>query len=982
MKIKTRLTVILLIGYVVVILVFIGVVGNLLFKNQRDNLSIFSDELIAENERALEEAAELFFNLMDQKVYEGETREEIYEFIKRIDQLNRRVVVYDYNGNSLLKRHSRDVFDSLISRPVIRQKLENLKIRNQKNFSLDNFADFKADSSDDAPVKIYYQIYNPMQLVIGYGRVMTDMRKRLDFLERKNESSDRTLLMMTFLIVIFGILFIIIGALLFARKTIFKPLENLNENLGRVARGELFHRVQVHSNDELGMLSQSFNHMAENLNQSVNEIKAVNIKLDSYSRELESRVKRRTKELSDAVDQLKREVEERKQVQEQLHVLELAVNQSIDGIAITRKDGIITFLNNAWASMHGRSVDAFIRKPLNVFHTPEQMKNEVAPFVTEVRKTGSKQGEIYHLHADGSVFLTWMSVTQLKDEKGSVIGVLAIARDITEAKAVENELRNARMEAESANLAKSQFLANMSHEIRTPMNAIIGMTELVLDTELTQEQDEYISTLKGSAESLLSLLNDILDLSKIEVGKLDIDPIKFYLRDCLSEVTKSVSLHAQQKNIELIYDIDLDIPEILIGDPGRLRQILTNLIGNAVKFTEKGMVVMRAKKEFSQTDKLRDNLQMVLYFTISDTGIGIPETKQKLIFDKFTQTDSSITRKFGGTGLGLAISMQLVQLMGGDMWVQSPGELKDEVSGSPGSTFHITIPFRLPKDVPPREVLTDSSQLKGIPVLVVDDNAINRKILTAMLERWEMTSRQVESGKEAIRCMKQAVSDNKPFKFVLVDVQMPEMDGFELIRRIREDDDISNTRLIVLTSSGTKGDGKRCRDLGVTAYLRKPISANEIQETFLMAMGNGVQKREHPQLITRFSLKEQRKRYRILVAEDNLVNQKLIKRILEKRGFSVDIADNGEETVKNVNRGQYDLVLMDIQMPVMDGLEATRLIRKRELDSNKRRIPIVALTAHAMKGDRERFLEAGMNAYISKPIKQQELMDVIETYLE
>ncbi|MCP5053095.1 MAG: response regulator [bacterium] len=809
--------------------------------------------------------------------------------------------------------------------------------------------------------------------------------KRLSVLEQENKENITTPWWTIFLIIVFSFSILIAAVLLFSRKSIFKPLESLIESFDRVGKGDLFHRIKDPPDDEIGKLSASFNNLTENLSNKVLEIRAINIKLDSSSRELEGRVTRRTKELSDTVEQLKQQIEERKRAEERLYVMDIAIKQSIDGVAIIDMDGTVRFSNEAWANMHGMPLDSFIKEHISVFHTGEQITGDVMPFIDQVRDKGSNEGEVGHKRANGETFPTRMSATLLKDEDDEPIGMMAIVRDITETKAVENQLLVARLEAESANRAKSQFLANMSHEIRTPMNAIIGMAELVADTELTAEQEDYNTTLSRSADALLNLLNDILDLSKIEVGKLDIEFIEFDFRKCVTDVSKNLAVQAQQKKVELICDVSWDIPSIIISDPGRLRQILTNLIGNSIKFTQKGIVVLKItvgeRPNRPPGKKEEDNGKLWLNFSVSDTGIGIPADKQKVIFDKFTQTDSSITRKFGGTGLGLTISRQLVQLMNGDIRVQSPGELQNPEEGISGSSFYFNLPLKLPEGREPAVEPAHIKELEGVSALVVDDTPVNREIFEKMLTRWGINPQMADSGEKAIETLRQAAKENKNFDIVLMDVQMPMMNGFEAIEQIRKEDNIKHTPIVVMTSAGLKGDAKLCRELGVSAYLKKPVPSFQLLETLLIIRGSPVKPAKDNKLITRFSLNDRRQKFNILVAEDNLVNQKLIHRILEKKDFLVELANNGKETVAKLLEKKYDLVLMDIQMPEMDGIEATKLIRKHEKENGTPAIPIIALTAHAMKGDRERFLDAGMNGYVSKPIKQVMLMEAIEKHI-
>jgi two-component system sensor histidine kinase/response regulator len=653
---------------------------------------------------------------------------------------------------------------------------------------------------------------------------------------------------------------------------------------------------------------------------------------------------------------------EQKRAEEALRLTQFSVDRASDAVFWLNSSGQPVYVNEAACRALGYSREELLSMTVPDFH-PDIPAESWPKRWQETRERGSFTFETYHRSKDGRVFPVEVSANYL--EFGGREYSCAFVRDITERKRVEDQMRQAKEATEAANRAKSEFLANVSHELRTPLNGVIGMADLALDTELNPEQREYLEILRKSADSLLSVINDILDFSEIESNKLELDWVEFHLRDCLGECIKPSAILASQKHLELGLDIQPDVPDVLMGDPGRLRQVVANLLGNALKFTEQGEVVVRVERQTEDADEI------MLHFSVQDTGIGIPREKHELIFQAFAQADGSTTRKYGGSGLGLSICTQLVELMGGRIWLDS--------EEGRGSTFHFTARFGVAQNSLNSTLPADLTELRGVSVLVVDDNGLNRRILEQTLCHWGMKPTLVNRGEAALAALEEAQQARHPFSLLIIDSQMPGMDGFTLAERIREHAGSIRYPTIMLTSVGMRGDGIRCRKLGIAAYLTKPVQQLELLEAIRRVLGHPTEATSQSSLITRHMLREQQRKLRILLVEDNEVSQALACRLLQKQGHEVVNAKDGAEAIRvwgDPHNPRIDLILMDVQMPNVGGIEATRTIREKEkLTGNH--IPIVAMTAHAMHTDEERCLAAGMDGYIAKPFRPHDLVELI-----
>ncbi|MGB9464408.1 MAG: response regulator [Candidatus Acidiferrum sp.] len=746
-------------------------------------------------------------------------------------------------------------------------------------------------------------------------------------------------------------------------RLITEPILHLAQIAATVtAKEDYALRAVPRGEDEVGALIGSFNQMLKRIQERDAALKGA-------KDDLELRVQARTQELQLEVNERMRAEEA---LSEERKTLRALIDNVPDFMYVKDAGSRFVVVNASLAhSMGMKSPEEVLQKTDFDFY-PKELADAYYQDEQNVIRTKQPLFNREEECFEASGNRIWLLTTKvpLYDKNDRVTGVAGVGRDITHLKKTQEEMQKAREAAEAASRAKSEFLANMSHEIRTPLNGVMGMTDLALETQLTPEQREYLETVKMSGDSLLTVVNDILDFSKIEAGKIDLEDIDFNLRDNLESTLKTLALRADEKGLELLCEVAPEVPEVVRGDSERLRQIVVNLVGNAIKFTDSGEIAVKVQVE------TKEGTDCICRFTVADTGIGIPENKREVIFDPFSQADSSTTRKYGGTGLGLTISTRLVRMMGGKIWVES------EVDH--GSQFHFTVrlgtadakEIKLGTAAPPE-------LLRGVRVLVVDDNRTNRRILEGMLVRWQMKPTSVDGGRAALVQLSAAREEGDPFGLILTDMHMPDMDGFALIEEIRQRPELSTATIMMLTSAGHRGDAARCQELGVAAYLLKPIRQSELREAVARVLGAREQEGAIP-LITRFSLQDAREPgafLRVLLAEDNLVNQRLAVRLLEKRGHRVVVAGTGIEALKALEKESFDLVLMDVQMPEMDGLEATAVIREKEKSGGVRHA-VVALTAHAMKGDREKCLAAGMDGYLTKPIRPQELDKLLDSYME
>ena len=744
-----------------------------------------------------------------------------------------------------------------------------------------------------------------------------------------------TVLYIALLNVLIGI---ILGVFLFffSKRIIFAPLQYLADAAALLAQGKLSTRINIKVSGEVRTLVEAFNQMAENLSSS------------TVSREY----------------------------------MDSIIGSMINAVIIVKPDHTIFRVNAAACKLLGYAENELLEQPIATILGWQQDASG-SSWLLDMHLQHDNASEYLYRTREGREIPLLLTSSVIPGDDSMPRGIVYVATDITERKLAEEKLRAfaaqvekqnvelaaALINAEEATRAKSAFLATMSHEIRTPMNGVIGMTSILLDTELTSEQLEYTEIVRKSADSLLGVINDILDFSKIESGKLDLEYLDFDLRTTLEDTADLLALRAADAGLELICQVNSEVPSYLRGDPGRLRQIITNLAGNAIKFTHEGEVVLNASLD-SETDG-----SVVMRFEVQDTGIGIPESRLAAIFDPFTQVDASTTRKYGGTGLGLAICKQLAELMGGEIGAFS--------TLGTGTTFWFTASFeKVLSKVSPTAETAERVDITGTKILVVDDNATNRKLMMTLLNSWGCPHETADGGDTGLALLREAAQQGDPFRIALLDQQMPGMDGIELGRRIKEDPGLQATLMVMVTSIGQRGDAALLEQIGFAGYLPKPVRQSQLRGCIELVLQKAAGNVANTGIVTRYAVAESIKHgVRILLAEDNVTNQIVAQKILYKLGYKADVVANGQEAVNALQLIHYDLVLMDCMMPEVDGFEATAMIRNSNSKVLNHAIPIVAMTANAMQGDREHCLDAGMDDYVSKPVSPSALAEVLRKWL-
>ena len=821
--------------------------------------------------------------------------------------------------------------------------------------------------------------YEPWDWIIGASAYEDEIKQSAEIISQGYKSMTRVFGLMAMVVALIGV----IGTWLFARrmsnslriittaaaKMTRHDLPRLVHAMDAVNQGDFsvaFHfehePVEIASGDELGTMANAFNRMNRVLVNVGAAFTTMVANMRDLTGLLEKKVAERTSEL---------EASERK--------LSSIIDFLPDATLVIDRHGKVLAWNRAMEKMTGVASDQMVgkdnfeysiplcgqRRPILidlVLHPDEAVEKQFDAFRREGNTLFAEtSGQL----SKGTPVYIFTAASTLCDANGQVIGSIETLRDITQLKEIEKELIEARCMAEDATRAKSEFLANMSHEIRTPMNGVLGMTDLLLDTPLNEDQREYARTVQTSADALLTIINDILDFSKIEAGKLDFEELDFDLRLALDEIAELASIKADEKDLEFANFVHPNVPSLLSGDPGRLRQVLLNLATNAIKFTRQGEVVVEASLVSEEADRA------ILRFAVRDTGIGIPKDRLGRLFKSFSQVDSSTTRKFGGTGLGLVISKRLVEMMGGKIGVES--------QEGRGSTFWFTAVLKKQeRDGLEPETGFMPENVQGKRILAVDDNTVNLRIMQAYLQSWQCRATVVASAEKAMALMKTAAKKNEPYDMAIIDFMMPGMDGQALGEAIKARPELKNTHMILLTSRGLRGDAAKARIAGFDAYLTKPIKQSQLFDAVLSVFGKPLNSagKDVSSIITKHSIAEtSKKKLKILLSEDNPVNQKVALIHLKKFGYVADVSNNGLEAFEAVKKRRYDLVLMDVQMPEMDGYEATRAIR-----SAGHRMPIIAMTANAMKGDRENCLASGMDDYISKPVNPKLLLEKINQW--